>query len=305
MKDDRLFSPLRPLLFSLAYRMLGTVSDAEDMVQEAYLRWAQVDPATVQSPKAYLCSVITRLCIDQLRSAKAKREQYIGEWLPEPMLTNLDPAQNPPEQAELAESLSMAFLQLMERLTPTERAAYLLHEVFDYEYAEIADFLDSNEANCRQLVKRGKDHLNQARIRAHSDPQARQQVLQRLMQACVQGDLAEVQQVLAADIVAYADGGGKRKGAGLYPVVGHENVARLISGLIRRAPEGFEVQMGEVNGESALIATVSDTHALFTVMIFSIADGRVQNIYSIINPDKLAPIAAQLGLAVAPPDQRL
>ncbi len=302
MTDESLFTSLRPLLFSLAYRMLGTVSDAEDMVQEAYLRWAQVDPATVQSPKAYLCSVITRLCIDQLRSVKTKREQYIGEWLPEPMLTlsNPDPSQNPPERAELAESLSMAFLHLMERLTPTERAAYLLHEIFDYGYAEIADFLDSNEANCRQLVKRGKDHLTQARIRTHSEPQERQEVLQRLMQGCMQGDLAEVQQVLAADIVAYADGGGKRKGAGLYPVVGHENVARLITGLLKRAPEGFDVQTGEVNGESALIATVNSTRNLFTVMIFSIADGCVQDIYSIVNPDKLAPIAAQLGLEVAP-----
>ena len=294
--DPEPFTQLRPLLFSLAYRMLGTVSDAEDMVQEAYLRWAQVDPVTVQSPKAYLCSVVTRLCIDELRSARVKREQYIGEWLPEPMLTN--PTEIPSEHAELAESLSMAFLQLMERLSPTERAAYLLHEVFDYSYEEVAAFLDSNEATCRQWVKRGKDHLAQTKARFKSSDEARQRVLSQLMQACAQGDVQQVEQVLAADIVAYADGGGRR-GAGLHPIMGAPNVARLLAGLLKRAPNDYAVQIGWVNGEPALIGTVNQQTELFNIMIVSIVDDHVQNVYSLINPDKLRPIAQQLGMTVS------
>ncbi len=293
------FTNLRTLLFSLAYRMLSTVSDAEDMVQETYLRWMQVDPTTVQSPKAYLCSVITRLCIDQLRSAKATRESYIGEWLPEPMLTDPNPDHNPTERAELAESLSMAFLQLMERLSPTERAAYLLHEVFDYGYDEIAEFLDSSEANCRQLVKRGKDHLAQTKTRFHaSNNEERQRVLGQLMQACTTGDVHQIEQVLCADIVAYADGGGRR-GAGLHPIVGATHVARLLIGLMGRAPEGYAMQMGQINGEPALIGTLKQQTELFNIMIFSVTENQVQNIYSLINPIKLRPIARQLGMTVA------
>jgi RNA polymerase sigma-70 factor, ECF subfamily len=294
-----LFTPLRPLLFSLAYRMLGTVSDAEDMVQEAYLRWMQVDLATIQSPKPYLCSVVTRLCIDQLRSAKTQRETYIGEWLPEPMLTDTMTHHNPAAHTELAESLSMAFLQLMERLSPTERAAYLLHEVFDYGYDEIADFLDTSAANCRQLVKRGKDHLSQTKARFQfGDDTERKAIVTKLLQACTVGDIQQVQQLLATDIVSYADGGGLR-GAGLRPVVGAPNVARLLVGLRNRAPAGYDIQLGQVNGEIALIGTVKQRTELFNLLIISIVDQQVQNLYSIVNPDKLRPIAQQLGLAVA------
>lgn len=293
------FTQLRPLLFSLAYRMLGTVSDAEDMVQEAYLRWMQVDPTTVQSPKSYLCSVVTRLCIDQLRSAKVQRESYSGEWLPEPMLTDFNSEHNPAERAELAETLSMAFLQLLEKLSPTERAAYLLHEVFDYGYAEIANFLDTGEANCRQLVKRGKDHLAQSKARFQTSNDAeRQRILTELMQACTTGDVQHVQQLLSADIIAYADGGGRR-GAGLHPILGSINVARLLVGLTKRAPPGYGGQFGMVNGEPAVIGTINNRTELVNILIVSIAGGYVQNVYSLINPHKLGPLARQLGLKVS------
>ena len=287
-----IFNQQRGLLFSIAYRMLGTVSDAEDMLQEAYLRWCKTDPNTVQSPKSFLCSVITRLCIDELRTAKAKREEYIGEWLPEPMLT--DPSPQPSEQIEMAESLSLAFLQLLERLSPTERAAYLLHQVFDYDYAEIANMLEASQATCRQWVKRAKDHLTQPKVRFDASSTERQAVMTQFVQACQSGDMAGLINLLAIDIVSYADGGGKVRGASLRPVEGARHVAQLIFGLLKRAPAAYMPQFAQVNGEPAVINLIGQR--VFNVMVFHIVDQRIQNIYSIINPDKLKPITQQLGL---------
>jgi RNA polymerase sigma-70 factor (ECF subfamily) len=291
-QTTEVFNQHRGLLFAIAYRMLGTVSDAEDMLQEAYLRWRKTDPATVQSPKAFLSSVVTRLCVDELRSARTRREDYIGPWLPEPMLTA--PSPQPSEHAELAESLSMAFLALLERLSPTERAAYLLHEIFDFGYAETAVALDANEATCRQWVKRAKDHLAQPKARFTTTPTERQAVTAQFVQACQTGDMAGLVAVLAQDIVSYADGGGKVRGAGLHPVAGAEAVARLMLGLMKRAPEGLKMQFAWVNGEPAIVGVLAQQ--VFNVLVLHIVGAQVQNIYSIVNPDKLQPIAKQLGL---------
>jgi RNA polymerase sigma-70 factor (ECF subfamily) len=206
---DRLetFNQYRPLLFSIAYRMLGSVMDAEDMVQETYLRWEQAYGNEIQSPKAYLSAIITRLCIDQLRSARAQREVYPGPWLPEPLITG-EPA-GTADIAALNESLSMAFLILLEKLPPVERAVFLLREVFDYPYGDIAAIVNKSEANCRQMVSRSKAYIAAGRPRFEVSPAEQQQLTSQFIEACTAGDLDNLVNILAEDIILWSDGGGK------------------------------------------------------------------------------------------------
>jgi RNA polymerase sigma-70 factor (ECF subfamily) len=275
------FASVRPMLFSIAYRMLGSVMDAEDLVQDAYLRWEEAPETDVRSPRAYLATIVTRLAINQLRSARTKRETYVGPWLPEPLVT-----EETPDTVELAESLSMAFLVLLERLAPIERAAFLLHEVFDFEYTEIARVVDKTEANCRQLVARARKRIGSSRARFEADPAQAKRLVERFTEASLAGDLEGLVAVLAEDITLWADGGGKVPGAALKPVHGAASVARFALGVVGRfVPAETTVRQTEINGQPGFIAYVSGRP--LSALIFDIRDDRIRTIYAVGNPDKL------------------
>lgn len=285
-----IFDEYRSLLFSIAYRMLGTVTDAEDMVQETFVRWYSASTAEVASPKAYLSATVTRLCIDHLKSARVKRESYIGAWLPEPLVT-----ENMPDVAttvEMAESLSLAFLRILEKLTPIERAAYLLRQVFDYDYAEIADIIGKSQANCRQIVKRAQDHLKAERPRFDITPEHRKEMTLKFLRACTVGDMDGLVSMLAEDAIVYADSDGKIAGAGRHPIYGADKVARLMVGISKKVPANFNVQFAEVNGEFSVLLYFGKN--LFSVMNFEFEGEKVKHIHHIMNPDKLQHITAQI-----------
>lgn len=283
-----IFTSARPLLFSIAYRMLGSVADAEDIVQDAYLRWQAALEVDVRDPRAYLATIVTRLSINQLRSARSQRETYVGPWLPEPLVT--DHATDPSEPVELAESLSMAFLVMLERLSPLERAVLLLRDVFDFEYAEIGRIVDKSEANCRQLLVRAKKHLGAAETRFDVDRAQAERLMQRFTQAAGAGEIDGMVAVLAEDITLWADGGGKVKGAALRPIHGAEAVARFVAGVLQRfVPAERVMRAAEINGEPAYIVYASGE--LLAAMIFHIQHDRIHTIYAIGNPDKLRAVA--------------
>jgi RNA polymerase sigma-70 factor (ECF subfamily) len=282
MFDDDGWSQYRPLLFSIAYRMLGSVMDAEDIVQEAYLRWRQVDTAAVESPKAYLTRIVTRLCIDQLRSAHARREEYIGPWLPEPLITGQ--IGDATELPELAESLSMAFLVLLESLTPVERAVFLLHDIFGYEYDELARIVDKSEANCRQIARRARQHVQERRPRFTRSPDEQQRITNQFIQTCSTGDMAGLMALLSDDISVWTDGGGKAQAA-RRPVHGQANAARFIMSVVAKAPPGYSITMAMVNGQPAIVSYVYGQP--IGVLLLEIAEERITAIHVVVNPEKL------------------
>jgi RNA polymerase sigma-70 factor (ECF subfamily) len=281
------FDAQRRLLFGIAYRMLGSVQDAEDVVQETFLRWQQASTADVRSPKAYLSTIVTRLCIDQLRSARAQRETYIGPWLPEPLITQgtLDMD----EGLARADSLSMAFLVLLERLNPIERAAFLLRDVFDYEYAEIAGVLEKTEANCRQMVRRARQHVAEHRQRFEATPEQVASLAQRFLAATANGDLDGLLELLAADATLWSDGGGK-VAAALNPIYGAAKVARFFIGLGRKFPPHFTLRTARVNGGPGVI--VYDGARAYAVICPEIVDGQITAFRIVNNPDKLRRVPA-------------
>jgi RNA polymerase sigma-70 factor (ECF subfamily) len=286
MRTEAPYEDLRPLLFSIAYRMVSSVSEAEDIVQEAFLRIhrAEADGTKVESPRAYLSAVVTRLSIDHLKSARFRREQYVGQWLPEPLLT--DPAPDAAARAETADSLSMAFLVLLESLTPVERAVFLLREVFDYDYAEIAKIVERSEDNCRQLYVRARRHIDEGRPRFEASRQQRDELAQRFFAAAQHGDTQALIQMLAADVVVYGDGGGKAP-SWPQPIYGRDRVAKLMAGTFAQALElGASLQPTHINGQPGLLFMGPDGR-IGAVMSLDIADGVVQTIHSVINPDKL------------------
>jgi RNA polymerase sigma-70 factor (ECF subfamily) len=278
---------LRPLLFSIAYRMLGTVSDAEDIVQEAFLRHQRAlgEGTRIESTKAYLSAVTTRLAIDHLRSARVRRESYIGQWLPEPLLTD-DGKEDPAVHAEQADSLSMAFLLVLERLNPVERAVFLLHDVFGYGYEEVARIVGKSEANCRQLATRARRHLEESRRRFDASRQEQQELAERFFAAVADGDVNRLVETLAADVVVYGDGGGKAP-QWMVPIAGVDKVSRLFASVGRQMRElGVRLEPREINGQPG--ALVLDADGLITnVFVLDVADGAVQTVRSVINPDKL------------------
>jgi RNA polymerase sigma-70 factor, ECF subfamily len=279
------FASSRPWLFAIAYRMLGSVMDAEDVVHDAYLRWLEAPDAEVRSPRAYLTTIVTRLAINQLRSAKTQRETYLGPWLPEPLIT--DHAPDPSDRLELAESLSMAFLVLLERLSPVERAVFLLREVFDLEYSEIARIVERTEDNCRQLLARARKHVSAPRPRFKADPAQQERLLQRFTEAGRAGDLDGLVAILADDITLWADGGGKAAGAAVKkPVCGSGAVARVAIGAARRVlAAGGTIRATRINGQPGFVAYVRGRAV--SALIFDVKDERIQTIYVIANPDKL------------------
>jgi RNA polymerase sigma-70 factor (ECF subfamily) len=266
--------------------MVGSVSEAEDLVQEAFLRYhrAVAGGTEVTSARAYLSAATTRLAIDHLRSARVRRERYVGAWLPEPLMTSQEP--DPADHAETADSLSLAFLVLLERLSPVQRAVFLLHEVFGYGYAEIAPLVGRSEAACRQAAARARRHVEAGRPRFEASRRQREELAARFFAAVDQGDTEGLVGMLAADAVLYGDGGGKVPALAT-PVHGAERIARFLVGLTRRGrAAGIGVRPAEVNGHPGLLATGPDGR-LLGVLALDIADGRVQTVRSIANPDKL------------------
>jgi RNA polymerase sigma-70 factor (ECF subfamily) len=287
MRTEAPYEELRPLLFSIAYRMVSSVSEAEDIVQEAFLRVhrAEAEGTKVDSPKAYLSAVVTRLSIDHLKSARPRREQYVGQWLPEPLLT--DSAPHAAVQAETADSLSMAFLVLLESLTPVERAVFLLREVFDYDYAEIAKIVQRSEDNCRQLYVRARHHIDEGRPRFEASREQRDELARRFFAAAQLGDTNALVELLAADVVVYGDGGGKAP-SWTEPIHGRERVAKLmVATLAQVARLGGSVVTTALNGQPGVMF-VDEEGRIAAVMSLEIGDGLVQTIRGITNPDKLA-----------------
>ena len=276
----------RPLLFSIAYRMLGSVMDAEDIVQEAFVRWQQASEAEIRSPKAYLSAIVTRLCIDQLRSARAQREEYVGPWLPEPL-----PSERAPDVAHTAlleESLSMAFLVLLESLTPTERAVFLLREVFDYNYDEISRLVGKSEANCRQIAHRARGYVAARRPRFERSPEQEERLTGSFLEACMGGDMEGLLGLLAEDITLWSDGGGKARAA-LNPIRGSDKVARFFMGILGKAPPGLVVRQTRVNGQPGIIGYYADGQPQ-SVTTFDIVGERIRAIHILVNPEKLGSI---------------
>jgi len=278
------FEELRPLLFAIAYRILGSVAEAEDAVQETWLRY-ESSPTRPTSTKAFLSAVVTRISIDVLRSARVRREEYVGQWFPEPLLT--DPYEDPARSAELADSVSMAALLLLERLSPLERAVFVLREVFGFGFPEVASAVGRSEAACRQLAVRARRHMDAGRPRFEADRREREELAKRFFGAFREGDVDGLRELLAADVQLVGDGGGKAPQLAR-AVIGAANVARLLTAIVPpmvRIEVTFEPH--EMNGQPGAIFRDRDGKVLFTWTL-DILDGRIQTIHSLINPDKLA-----------------
>jgi RNA polymerase sigma-70 factor (ECF subfamily) len=287
--DDEVFQQLRPELFGVAYRMLSIAADAEDVVHEAYLRWRAQPRDDVRSPRAFLITAVTRLCLDALGSARARREMYVGPWLPEPLLVDdLGPA----GANELSDSLSVAFLVLLEELSALERAAFLLHDVFGYGYGELSTALSRDQAACRQLVARARKHVAARGRRFEADQARARELTQQFLAACAGGDLKALLAVLADDVVVWTDGGGKAKAAPT-PVMGAAKAARFLIAIARATPEGTEVIEANLNGQPGLLALYRGSAV--SAVVLDIAEGRVNAVMVMANPDKLS--AVNLALA--------
>ena len=280
------FDELRASAFAIAYRMLGSVSEAEDVVQEGFLRLhrARAGGERIESPRAYLATVVSRLALDQLRSARARRESYVGEWLPEPLLASAD--DDPARKAEMADSLSLAFLVMLESLSPEQRAAFLLREVFDEPYERIAEIVGTSEQNARQLATRARRHVEQRRPRFEASREQREQLASSFFAAAEDGDLQALEELLAHDVVLHGDGGGKAP-AVKRALHGRARVARTIVGGLRTASRlGISVRREEVNGQPGALWFDRELR-LIAVMTLDVADGQIQAVSSIVNPDKL------------------
>ena len=277
---------LRPLMFSIAYRMTGSVAEAEDLVQDAFFRLgrARQGGVVVESPKAYLTTTTTRLAIDHLRSGRAQRESYVGTWLPEPIVADLH--DSPEQMAELSDSLSMAFLVLLESLSPVERAVFLLREVFDYPYEDIALIVDKSEANCRQIFARARQHVSGHQARYQASREQSETLLRSFLAAAQDGDLSQLVDLLAADAAFYGDGGGKATSVG-QPVFGRDHVAAFFLEVFQRGTGlGITYEPALVNGGPGII-THDSQGKVVSVLSLEILDGAIQAVRGIVNPDKL------------------
>lgn len=283
------FEAHRPVLLGVAYRMLGRLADAEDVVQEAWLRWSAADRSTVREPRGYLVRVTTRLAIDRLRQIRSRGETYVGPWLPEPYVTDFgDTVPDTAERAVLADSVSLAVLVVLESLSPLERAVFVLREAFGYPYAEIAAMLERGEAAVRQLAGRARKHVDERRPRYDVDPAQRRDLTERFLTAAAGGDLAGLMELLAPDVRLVGDSGGKSK-APLRVLESSEKVARFLQGAARKSVPDFSYRFLEINGGPALLALSGGKPD--SVFQIEVADGRIQSVYIIRNPDKLLSLA--------------
>lgn len=293
MNAETTFQTHRPRLMALAYRLLGSRADAEDVVQDTWLRWADVAPGSIADPEAWLVTVTTRLGLDRLRAASRQRVDYIGPWLPEPLQVSLDlPAPLGPDQAHaLSEDLSLAFLTLLEQLSPDERAAFLLKDVFDHDYRQIAHLLGHGEANCRQLVHRARQRLQSGRPRFEADGAQHRHLLARFMDACQSGDSDAIQALLHSNARLISDGGGVVTAA-IRPLLGAERIGRLYWAIARRGGT-HPAQLGSVNGQPAILRF--DAGRLHSITTVDIVDGRITTVYSVLNPEKLPAVVTASG----------
>lgn len=273
------FSENRRYLFAIAYRMTGSVADAEDLVQETYLRWQSARDEEIRAPRAFLTTVLTRLALTHMQSARVRREEYVGQWLPEPLVTATSR-----DSAELAESLQMAFLVLLESLSPQERAIFLLAEVFDYSHAEIAAILDKSEEACRQMLRRAKQALSQKRRRYRAGREKAEDLTGRFFRAVQTGETKELVALLHDDVMAYSDGGGRTQAA-LNPICGSDRVARFMIGIAQKGGTGLSRFSTLLNGQPGTIGFRNGIAQ--TAVILDIEEDRVRNLYIIVNPDKL------------------
>ena len=281
------FEQYRGRLFSIAYRMLGSVADAEDILQKAFIRWQQAANDEIRSPRGLLVTMVTRLCINHLESARVRREQYVGEWLPEPLVT--DPKSDPSQVLRIDESLSMAFLVLLERLTPIERAVFLLREIFEYEYSEIATILEQTETNCRQILRRARQHVAEVRPRFRASLEQRHTLLERFLQATSRGDMHGLVDLLASDAVLHSDGGGKALAVPNL-ISGADKVARGILGSLKKlVPHNLLTRMAMINGQPGIVSYLDGKP--YSVLTLDTHDGRIRAIYVLTNPEKLAHLA--------------
>jgi RNA polymerase sigma-70 factor (ECF subfamily) len=276
----------------MAYRTKGSVMEAEDVVQEAHLRWQQASEDEVRSPSSYLSAVVTRLCIDRLRSARVRREQYVGPWLPEPVLG--EQAKEIESKTDLEDTLSMAFMVLLESLTPVERAVFLLREVFGYEYAEIASLVGKSEANCRQISRRARQSVAARRPRFESTPKQEERLMEGFLQASLEGDMGPLLGLLSEDVTLYSDGGGKTRAA-LRPIYGADKVARFLTGILSNIPPDFAVRQTRINGRPGLVSYFGDGSPQSVVSI-EVTEESIMAIRLVVNPEKLGGVPP-LGLA--------
>jgi RNA polymerase sigma-70 factor (TIGR02957 family) len=290
--DTEVFEAHRDLMFAVAYRMLGTIADAEDAIQDAWLRWSSSPRSDIAEPRAYLARIITNTALNRLRSARARRESYVGPWLPEPLLTDASP--DAAERAELAESVSVAMLVVLESLAPEERAAFVLREVFDFAPAEIGEALGRSDAAVRQLVHRAREHVRARRPRFEVDKGQQREVTERFLAAATGGDLDQLMEVLAPEVTLTTDGGGIAKAA-LRPIVGAAKVARFVAAISVQPYMGIHVsdmtiEIAEINGSPGVI--VSAVGRVITAMTAVVAGGRITEVLVISNPDKLRAITS-------------
>lgn len=278
---EQLFITYKSLLFSLAYRMLGSVQDAEDIVQDVYITWSEQPMDLVQNPKAYLCKIVTNRCIDLLKSARKQRETYVGPWLPEPLVT--DNNDDPASRYVMKESLSTAYLLLLEQLSETERAVFLLREVLEYDYQLISEVIGKSSSNCRQIFHRAKKAIGNHTI-AQSSPSKASALTEQFVSAVVSGNVSKLLSLLAVDAKLLSDGGGKTKAA-LVPILGAERISRFYMGIMAKAKEDFSFKYTIVNGEPGIVLYAE--HQVFGVLSLQIQNDLIQTIYWVVNPDKL------------------
>ncbi len=283
-----IFEAHRGYLFSIAYRLLGSVTDAEDMVQDAYMRWQRDARGDVESPRAFLATIVVRLCMDQLRSARLRREVYVGTWLPEPLVTS--DRSDLTETVVLRESLSFAFLLLLEALSPLERAVFVLREVFDYDYTEIAETVEKSPTNCRQIFHRARRRLFERQSAFTPPSEDTRKITEQFLRATEAGDVQSLLALLSEDAVSLSDGGGKVNAA-LRPIVSRQNIVRGLLGNLAKMPPD-RVWLDEVNGQPAIVATHGGKP--YGVLLLEVRDGRVQVVYGAVNPDKLVDVDRRL-----------
>ena len=288
--DQQTFTDHRGLLFSIAYRILGSAADAEDVVQDAWFRWSADDRSQVSDPKAYLARIVSNLSMERLRSTRRQRETYVGPWLPEPILTTADTA----DDVAAAESVSMAMLVVLETLSPLERAVFVLKEVFDFSYSEIAEAVERSESAVRQAAHRARGHVQARRPRFEADPVRKREATERFFAAATGGDINELMQLLAPNVTLWTDGGGKVRQA-LRPIEGMANVARWIAGAIRRPYEGVEIadmtaEVVDINGAPGILMTGAG-RVIATLTVELDSEGRIVTIHNVANPDKLQAVS--------------
>lgn len=284
------FEGQRRRLFGLAYRLLGSADEAEDVVQDAFIRWDAADRASIERPSAWLAKVVTNLCLNRLTAARATRERYVGPWLPEPVLTE-DSTLGPLETVEQRDLVSLALLVLLERLTPAERAVFVLREAFGYGHQEVAEIMELSEANCRQLYRRAGQRIAESRTRFQPDREQRERLAERFLAAARGGDLSGLERLLAADVTSWADGGGQVSSA-RRPVAGRDRVVRYLVGGFRKIGTGYDYEFAEVNGATAILVSWGD--ALLGVVTLEFDGERIAALRIVINPDKLGFVARQL-----------